>query len=106
MRQCYPQFHLPPGEVALFEQQAGILRPEAAIRAMVRRAKALGATVLRQTIVEAVEAVEADAGAVRISASGRTFRARHAIVSVGSWLPDLLGCRKNREHHFHWTVRR
>jgi sarcosine oxidase len=87
MRRRYPQFHLPPGEVALFEQQAGILRPEAAIGAMVRRAEALGATVLRQTIVEAVEA---DAGAVRISAGGRTFRARHAIVSVGSWLPDLL----------------
>ena len=87
MRQRYPQFHLPPGEVALFEQQAGILRPEAAIGAMVRRAEALGASVLRQTIVEAVEA---DAGAVRISAGGRSFRARHAIVSVGSWLPDLL----------------
>jgi sarcosine oxidase len=87
MRRRYPQFHLPPGTVGLFEQQAGILRPEAAIGAMVRRAEALGATVLRQTMVEAVEA---DAGEVRIRAGGRTYRARHAIVSVGSWLPDLL----------------
>jgi sarcosine oxidase len=87
MRRRYPQVHLQPGEVALVEQQAGILRPEAAIGAMVRRAEALGATVLRHSIVEAVEA---DAGAVRISAGGRTYRARHAIVAVGSWLPDLL----------------
>lgn len=87
MRRRYPQFHLAPGEVALYEEQAGILRPEDAIRAMVQRAESLGATVKRNT---AVEGLEAEAGGVRISAGGETYHARHAVVSVGTWLPSFL----------------
>ena len=71
----------------MYEEAAGILRPEEAIRAAVRRAESLGATVLRRT---PVERREAGTEGVRVTAGGRTYQARHAIVSVGAWLGGFL----------------
>ena len=59
-------------------EMAGFLRPEAAIAA-VDRAERLGATVHRQTTVEAVE-IGADGA--RIRAGGTTYQARHVIVAA------------------------
>ncbi len=87
LRRRYPQHRLDPDEVAVFEEQAGFLRPEASVRAAVSRAEALGAIVKRETVVERIEP---DRDGVRVTAGGRTYHARHAIVSVGSWLGGLL----------------
>jgi sarcosine oxidase len=88
-RMCerYPQHRLVSGEVAVYEEAAGFLRPEDAIRAAVRRAESLGATVLRRT---PVEKVETGTQGVRITAGGRTYQAGHAVVSVGAWLGGFL----------------
>jgi sarcosine oxidase len=87
MRERYPQHRLVSGEVAVYEEAAGFLRPEEAIRAAVRRAESLGATVLRRT---PVEKVETGTQGVRVTAGDRAYRARHAVVSVGAWLGGFL----------------
>ncbi len=87
MKERYPQHRVGPDEVAVYEEAAGVLRPEAAIRSAARRAEELGATLHKNTVVEAVE--ETGCG-VEIRAGGRTYRARRAVVSVGSWLGKLL----------------
>jgi sarcosine oxidase len=84
----YPQHEaLKAGEVAVYEEAAGVLRPEAAVEAAARRAEELGAKLLRNTAVESVE--ESEDG-VEVRARGRAYRARRAVVAVGAWLGKLL----------------
>jgi len=78
MRARYPQLRLMPHEAAVYEQQAGILRPEDAVRAMVERAEALGAVVKRNI---AVEALEVSSNTVQILTKDNVYHARHAIVA-------------------------
>jgi len=87
VEQRYPQHLIGADEVAVYEEAAGVLRPEAAIRAAARQAEEMGATLFKNT---AVEAVEETGNGVEIRAGGRTYRARRAVVSVGSWLGKLL----------------
>ena len=89
MARRYPQHRLAAGEVAIYEADAGFLRPEAGVAAALRRAEALGATVRRDTPIEAIEPAP-DGGSVRIMAGGATYEARHAVVAAGSWLGKLL----------------
>jgi sarcosine oxidase len=87
LKKIYPQ-HVPrAGEVAVFEEAAGVLRPEVAIRTAAQRAEELGATLLRNTAVEALD--EAESG-VEVRAGGQSYCARRAIVAVGSWLGKVL----------------
>jgi sarcosine oxidase len=83
----YPQHRLRPGEVVLWEEGAGALRPEAAIAAAAARARALGATLLEQ---QAVSRLRAAADVVEVTAGGMTYRAPRAVVAVGAWTQGLL----------------
>ncbi len=86
MRRRYPQHQLGPDEMAVYEAKAGLLRPEAAVSAAVRRAQELGATVHQHTVVERVDMTP---DGVTIDAAGQTYRARHAIMAAGAWLTSL-----------------
>jgi sarcosine oxidase len=83
----YPQHRLRPGEVVLWEEAAGALRPEAAIAAAAARARGRGATLLEQ---QAVSGLRAHADEVEVTAGGATYRARRAVVAVGAWTRSLL----------------
>ncbi|TMC04927.1 MAG: N-methyl-L-tryptophan oxidase [Chloroflexi bacterium] len=83
----FPQHRLAADEVALWEEGAGVLRPERAIRAAAGRAVALGAELVTGV---RVTAIEADAGGVAVRAGGTVYRARRAIVCAGPWLGRLL----------------
>jgi sarcosine oxidase len=87
VHQRYPHHRLHAGEIAVYDGQAGALRPEVAVRAMVTQAERHGATFHRST---AVTGIEAGAETVRITAGGQVYHARHAIVAAGAWLPRLL----------------
>jgi sarcosine oxidase len=87
MRERYPQHRMSADEVAVHETQAGVLFPETGIRAAVQRAEALGARIVRNT---AVSTLTCDPAGVTLVADGDEVRARHAIVSVGAWLPAFL----------------
>src|SRR5262249_50412964 len=50
----YPHHRLQAGEVAVYDERAGVLRPEVAVRAMVAQAERCGATVHRRTPVDGI----------------------------------------------------
>jgi len=83
----YPGFHLPGDFAAVFDPVAGILRPEACIRAYRDRAAMHGAT-LRDN--ERVESWHADGGGVRVATETGEYRADRLVVTAGPWTSDLL----------------
>jgi sarcosine oxidase len=86
-RARFPQHRLAAGEVALWERDAGVLRPERAIRAAAELALSLGASLVTGT---RVTGLEADGEGVTVHAAGRSWRARQAVVCAGPWLSGLL----------------
>lgn len=88
LRRRYPQHaDLPPGAVGLYEPDAGLLRPELAVRRAVAAAAARGAAVLTGTRVRAVDTA---AGAVRVRLDTGDLVARRAVVAAGGWSGRLL----------------
>ncbi len=87
INRLYPQHLLAGGEVAVFEEDAGFLRPEASVVAATARARALGARVMSETEVFAIVPTDGD---VVIETSGGRVVAGHVIVAAGAWTPKLL----------------
>ncbi len=83
----FPQHRLAPTEEAVFEPDAGFLRPEPAIRTMAARATVAGAVLLTGRRVGAVEPVSRG---VRVALDDEAIIARHAIVCAGPWVAGLL----------------
>ncbi|MYW01358.1 N-methyl-L-tryptophan oxidase [Streptomyces sp. SID3343] len=73
--------------VALWEPGAGLVRPEAAIRAAVEVAADAGARVYADT---RVSAVRPGADHVSIVTTVREFRVRRVVVTAGAWLGALV----------------
>ncbi|MGH3503647.1 MAG: N-methyl-L-tryptophan oxidase [Nocardioidaceae bacterium] len=88
----YPQHRLQPHEVAVLDHAAGVLRPEFAVLAAARCAEANGAQVVTGGRVEDVQPVD---GGVRVTAAGRDYLAKQAIITAGPWVarfaPMLAG---------------
>lgn len=78
----YPQHLLHGDEIAVLDQQAGFLRPEYAVASAARCAQSLGARVLTDCHVTAVEP---DRDAVRIVTPDRTYTVGTAVVTAGPW---------------------
>jgi sarcosine oxidase len=83
----FPQHVLDGDDIAVFESEAGFVRPEAAVRAAAERAGALGATVMPDT---EVARIDAGANSVRVSTSRGDFDFSKLIVSAGAWTAGLL----------------
>lgn len=83
----FPPLSPDPETVALYETKAGFVRPEAAVKAHLDRAAAMGAelrfeeTVLRWEASESGTWVETGNGA---------YEAERLVISPGAWAPDLL----------------
>jgi len=86
MGRTYPQHRLDAGEVAALEDGAGFLRPERAVAAAAARAEALGAQLLPDTEVLAVQ--PGGTGVVIETSRGR-FMAERALVAAGAWTAKL-----------------
>ena len=71
----------------VLERQAGVLRPEVAVLAAVRRAEQLGAVVHRHTAVDSIE--QHDDGAV-VHAGCRQHAVDKVITAAGPWTGVLL----------------
>ncbi|WP_190816399.1 N-methyl-L-tryptophan oxidase [Saccharopolyspora pogona] len=78
---------LPDHHIGVWEQGAGLIRPERAIAAAVQLAEAAGARVFTDTKVTGIELV-AD-GAV-VSTPVRDLRVRQVVVTAGGWLGSLV----------------
>jgi sarcosine oxidase len=78
---------LDPGDVGLWDPEAGVLRPEAAIVAAVDAARTAGARVLTG---QRVLAIEPDADGVTVRLEGGELRVRRVVLAAGPWLPQLV----------------
>jgi len=87
VNRLYPQHRLEPGDVAVRDDEAGFLRPERSVAAAAARAEALGARLMTET---EVTAIEAGGGGVVIETSRGRFAAGRALVAAGAWTTKLL----------------
>jgi sarcosine oxidase len=90
----FPAFALPAHWEALFEPDAGFLRPERAIDTHILAAMSSGADVATRT---AVTSIEPTADGVRLVAGdGTIIDAGAVIVSAGAWMGELFPMLKAR----------
>ena len=87
IRRRFPPLSPADDTVALFEQRAGFLRPEASIMAFLRRAEALGAELRFE---EPALTWDADERGVRVTTARGTYEAGRLILAPGPWAPALL----------------
>lgn len=104
MRARFSQFALPADQVAVFESDAGLVRPEAAVLANLELAVDAGAELWFDTVVESVELV---AGGVELTASGERLQAAKVVLATGAWADRLanlnrfpLGVQRQTVHWF------
>ena len=90
VRRRFPVFTPPDDEVALYEEGAGLLRPERAIAAHLRLAATAGA-VLR-TGVTALSWT-AGVGGVTVSTDDGELAADRLVLAPGAWAPGLVRLR-------------
>ena len=86
----YPQHRALPGEVAVLDEWAGVLRPEFAVLAAATAAQQHGARVVTGTTVTGLEPM---AGGVRVHAGDRSWSVEQVLVTAGPWtnrfVPEL-----------------
>jgi sarcosine oxidase len=83
----FPGFRVPADYVGVVQQDGGLLRPESAIFALLRLAKAAGAELRTG---ERVRALEPRAAGVRIVTDHGRIEAGTAVVAAGPWMTTLL----------------
>src|SRR3954449_13300274 len=87
IRRRFPTLHPEDGEVALYEEIAGFVRPEASVSAHLELAARAGAELHFE---EPVTSWEADGGGVRVTTTTGTYEAERLVICPGAWAPQLL----------------
>lgn len=87
VRRRFPEFHLPADHLALYEEIAGVLFPEACIETYLARARDAGADLRVNT---AVDRWEIDNEGVRVIANGEQFVASQLVITAGAWSSEFL----------------
>jgi sarcosine oxidase len=85
----YPSLQLLPDELAVFEQDGGVLDPERAVRAHLKVAEAAGAKLRFKTTIEGWESI--DKGVEINLADGTRIVTRSLVLALGPWFQQLLG---------------
>nr|WP_145547115.1 N-methyl-L-tryptophan oxidase [Variovorax boronicumulans] len=88
IRRRFPPFALRGDEIGYWEPEAGVVRPEQAIRAQLAVARAAGAQLRSGETVLALEP-HGDGSVTLVTDQGR-HRARQVVLAAGAWLPGLL----------------
>jgi sarcosine oxidase len=78
-----------PGFKALLDPAAGFLDPEACVRAHLREAAKLGATL--RTNEKMLNWLPTPDGGVRVRTAQGSYEARRLVLAAGPWMPELLG---------------
>jgi sarcosine oxidase len=86
----FPALTPADGIVALHEDRAGVINPEAAIHAHLALAAANGAEL---AFDEAVRSWTAEPSGVMVVTTKRTVSAAHLVLAPGPWAPVLFGLR-------------
>ena len=85
----FPAFAPDPGNVAVHEPAAGVLRPERAVTALLRLAAEAGAELRFSEPVMSWEAGPAGEG-VSVTTASEVLRADRLVVCPGAWAADVL----------------
>lgn len=93
IRRRFPQFAVRDNEIGYFEPDAGIVRPEACVRAQLALAKRHGAEIGTQ---ETVQHWQGDGDGVRVVTDKAEYKALRLVLAAGPWLPQLLTDRLAR----------
>jgi sarcosine oxidase len=88
IRRRFPAYAPGPETVALYEENAGFVRPEETVKAHLDRADSLGADLRFE---EPVLSWEASESGVRVETPVDSYEAERLVVSPGAWAPQLLG---------------
>jgi sarcosine oxidase len=84
----FPAMSPPDGTLGLYEPHAGVVGPEAAVRAHLREAARAGAELRHD---EAVTGWAVRGDGVRVTTTRGTHDAGALVLAPGRWAPDLLG---------------
>jgi sarcosine oxidase len=84
----FPVFQARANEVAVWEQNAGLVRPELAIRACLKLATQRGAELHFNEPVSAWEVT--NTGNVRVTTSEGVYESSKLILTPGGWAPDIF----------------
>jgi sarcosine oxidase len=87
LKRRYPAFEPTEDTVALFEEKAGFVRPEAAVKAHLSRAATMGADL---RFGEEILTWEPTASGVRVETASDAYEAERLVVTAGAWAPKLL----------------
>jgi sarcosine oxidase len=87
LKHRYPVFEPMEDTVALFEEKAGIVRPEAAVKAHLDRATAMGADL---RFGEEILTWDTTTSGVLVETASGTYEAERLVVTAGAWAPKLL----------------
>ncbi|HEU5295825.1 MAG TPA: N-methyl-L-tryptophan oxidase [Burkholderiaceae bacterium] len=87
IRARFPVLNPEPGMVGVWEPRAGVLAPEACVKAQLEQARRHGATL---RFGEPVSRWQADDTGIEISTAVARYRARQLIVSAGAWVASLM----------------
>jgi len=88
LKRRYPIFEPGPDVVALYEERAGFIRPEASVKAHLDRAASLGAELHFE---ERITSWETSPSGVRVETERGSYEAERLVVSAGAWAGELLG---------------
>ena len=89
LRKRYPVFAPPDDTVALYEAEAGVLRPEDAVAAHLRLAAEAGAALRFEEPILGWDADSSGDG-VTVTTGQGVERAGRLVVCPGAWAPELL----------------
>jgi sarcosine oxidase len=85
--QRYPLLKLRPQDIAYYEPEGGILRPELCIQTQLEQAVHYGAAVHTHEIVMNYEATPQG---VRVATNTGIYEADRIVLAAGAWILDLL----------------
>lgn len=88
MRKKFPQFKVQDNEVGYHEFESGILRPEACVRANLNLAQKAGATL---NLNEQMIGFSEGGSEVVVETQKGTYHADKLVLTVGPWLPQVIG---------------
>ncbi|MFG1604042.1 N-methyl-L-tryptophan oxidase [Actinoplanes sp. NPDC049265] len=87
LRKRFPTLSPLPDEVALFEENAGFVRPEETVSAHIALATAAGAELLFDT---PMLSFASSASGVTVETTAGSFTAGQLVITPGPWAPQLL----------------
>jgi len=89
LHERFPGMKLPAGYVAVYQADAGVLRPERCNRAHYQAAFALGARcVFGEKVTSVISELQDGEEVFRVSTPSHTFSARKVVISAGAWMRD------------------